>query len=102
MARCNPTLEAHVPDCLGGESFALMVLGFSMPAQFQEGKTIIIEPEGLAKDGFYVLAWHHDEWTFRQGRRADEQCTLCVVVEQMVWSYSQQMTLFQANGTSNS
>jgi len=55
-----------VPDCGGGESFALMVLGHSMAPEFLEGEIIIIEPAGLATHGSYVLAWHHDEWTFRQ------------------------------------
>jgi DNA polymerase V len=54
------------PECGGGESFALMVMGHSMAPEFQEGEIIIIEPEGLAKDGSYVLAWHNEEWTFRQ------------------------------------
>jgi SOS-response transcriptional repressor LexA len=39
--------------------------------EFLEGEIIIIEPEGLAKDGAYVLAWHNDAWTFRQLLRAD-------------------------------
>lgn len=58
--------DAGVPDCGGGESFALMVLGHSMTPEFLEGEIIIIEPEGLAQHGAYVLAWHHEEWTFRQ------------------------------------
>ena len=53
-------------DCSGGESFALMVLGHSMAPEFMEGEIIIIEPEGLARDGSYVLAYCNDEWTFRQ------------------------------------
>ena len=53
-------------DCAGGESFALRVLGQSMAPEFNEGEIIIIEPEGLAKDGAYVLALHRDEWIFRQ------------------------------------
>ncbi len=65
-----------VPDCSGGESFALMVLGHSMAPEFLEGEIIIIEPEGLAKDGSYVLALHRDEWTFRQLLRAGTGWTL--------------------------
>jgi SOS-response transcriptional repressor LexA len=57
--------------CGGGESFALMVHGESMAPEFLHGEIIIIEPEGLAKDGSYVLARHQDEWTFRQLVRAD-------------------------------
>ena len=55
-----------VPECGGGESFALMVMGHSMAPEFLEGEIIIIEPEGLAKEGAYVLAWLNEEWTFRQ------------------------------------
>jgi SOS-response transcriptional repressor LexA len=62
----NPDLDVPLPDCAGGESFALMVIGHSMAPEFLEGEIIIIEPEGLAKDGSYVLAWHQEEWTFRQ------------------------------------
>ena len=61
---------ADLPDCAGGESFALMVLGHSMAPEFNEGEIIIIEPEGLAKDGSYVLAYL-EEWTFRQLRRVE-------------------------------
>lgn len=56
----------EMPDCAGGESFALRVLGSSMEPEFKEGEIIIIEPEGLARHGSYVLAWHENEWTFRQ------------------------------------
>jgi DNA polymerase V len=76
MACSTATPEATVPDCAGGESFALMVLGFSMAPEFQEGEIIIIEPEGLAKDGSYVLAWHQAEWTFRQLLRDGENWLL--------------------------
>ena len=55
-----------VPDCSGEESFALRVLGHSMAPEFNEGEIIIIEPDGLARDGAYVLAVHRDEWIFRQ------------------------------------
>lgn len=70
----DAALAAHdmaLPDCAGGESFALMVQGQSMVPEFQEGEVILIEPEGLARDGSYVLAWHRDEWTFRQLLRHD-------------------------------
>ena len=66
----SPEAHAALPDCAGGESFALMVLGHSMMPEFNEGEIIIIEPEGLAKDGSYVLAYLDDEWTFRQLLRA--------------------------------
>jgi SOS-response transcriptional repressor LexA len=65
--------DAALDACSGGESFALMVLGDSMEPEFVEGDIIIIEPEGLVKDGSYVMAWLADEWIFRQlsGREGD-------------------------------
>lgn len=62
----DPGAEFKATECGGGESFALRVLGTSMEPEFLEGEIIIIEPEGLARDGAYVLAWHRDEWIFRQ------------------------------------
>ena len=52
--------------CSSGESFALMVLGDSMLPEFVEGDIIVIEPDGLAADGSFVLAYCDDEWIFRQ------------------------------------
>ncbi len=60
------TLDRAPPGCAGGESFALMVLGHSMAPEFLEGEIIIIEPDRLAKDGSFVLAWYQAGWTFRQ------------------------------------
>jgi DNA polymerase V len=59
-------------SCGGGEPFALRVLGQSMVPEFAEGEIIIVEPEGLARDGSYVLAWVGEEWTFRQLCRQGE------------------------------
>jgi SOS-response transcriptional repressor LexA len=52
--------------CAGAEPFALMVLGDSMAPEFAEGDIIIIEPEGLAQDGSFVLAQVNGEYLFRQ------------------------------------
>jgi SOS-response transcriptional repressor LexA len=52
--------------CAAAEPFALMVLGDSMEPEFVERDIIIIEPEGLAGDGSFVLAWLNDEHIFRQ------------------------------------
>ena len=52
--------------CSGAEAFALLVLGDSMIPEFAEGDVIVIEPEGLATDGSYVLARQDGEWIFRQ------------------------------------
>lgn len=69
-------IEDDAPGCSGGESFALRVLGDSMAPEFLEGEIIIIEPEGLAAEGSYVLAFHGEEWTFRQLRRDGAQWRL--------------------------
>ncbi len=66
-AESDPALD----NCSAAESFALMVLGDSMEPEFVEGDIIIIEPEGLATDGSYVMAWLNDEWIFRQLARDD-------------------------------
>lgn len=52
--------------CSGSESFALMVLGDSMAPEFAEGDVIVIEPDGLATDGAFVLARHDGDWIFRR------------------------------------
>ncbi|MBZ0248842.1 MAG: S24 family peptidase [Burkholderiales bacterium] len=61
-----PAAEGEHGACSGAESFALMVLGDSMVPEFAEGDVIVIEPEGLATDGSFVLAQHGGEWIFRQ------------------------------------
>jgi len=53
-------------DCSEAESFALMVLGDSMAPEFVDGDVIIIEPEGVATDGAFVLAELDGELIFRQ------------------------------------
>jgi len=58
----DPELDA----CSSAEPFALMVLGDSMEPEFVEGEIILIEPEGLATDGSFVLARLDGEWIFRQ------------------------------------
>ncbi len=62
--------------CSGTESFALMVLGDSMAPEFNEGDVVIIEPDGLATEGSYVLALWQDEWIFRQLARRGDAWTL--------------------------
>ncbi len=58
----DPALDA----CAAAEPFALMVLGDSMEPEFREGEVILVEPEGLATDGSFVLAQMAGEWIFRQ------------------------------------
>jgi DNA polymerase V len=61
-----PAEDGALSACSGAEAFALLVLGDSMNPEFAEGDVIVIEPEGLATDGSFVLARHDDEWIFRQ------------------------------------
>lgn len=63
---------AESSTCAGGEVFALMVLGDSMEPEFVDGDIIVIEPDGMAQDGSYVLAQHGGEWTFRQLAKVGE------------------------------
>jgi SOS-response transcriptional repressor LexA len=58
--------DAELEACAAAEPFALMVLGDSMEPEFVEGEVILIEPEGLATDGSFVLAQVSGEWIFRQ------------------------------------
>jgi len=59
-------VDTELDACSSAEPFALMVLGDSMAPEFVEGEVILIEPEGLATDGSFVLAQLNGEWIFRQ------------------------------------
>lgn len=56
-----------------------MVLGDSMTPEFREGDIVIIEPDGHATDGSYVLAFANGEWIFRQLRRREAGWRLVAV-----------------------
>ena len=58
--------------CSGGEPYALMVLGDSMAPEFVEGEIIVVEPEGLARDGAFVVAEVAGEPVFRALTRHGE------------------------------
>ena len=53
-------------ECTAAEPFALQVLGDAMNPEFEHGDVIVVEPEGLAQDGSFVVARWQEEWTFRQ------------------------------------
>jgi len=64
---------AEEPDrCSGGESFALRVLGDSMRPEFDDGDIVVIEPDGLARDGSFVLAQWQGQWLLRRLARRGE------------------------------
>ena len=52
--------------CSALEPYALRVVGDSMEPEFVEREIIVVEPEGLATDGSYVIAFHNEEYIFRQ------------------------------------
>ncbi|MCW8827694.1 MAG: S24 family peptidase [Gammaproteobacteria bacterium] len=54
--------------CEDKEPYVLMVLGDSMEPEFREGDVIVIEPGANYRDGSYIIAYHHDEYIFRQLR----------------------------------
>lgn len=58
--------EENQPACNDSEPFALMVLGDSMVPEFNEGEIIIIEPGALTIPDSYILAFHNEEYIFRQ------------------------------------
>ena len=60
------TDAANQSSCGDAEPFALMVLGDSMLPEFNEGEVIVIEPGPRIIEGSYVLAFHDDEYIFRQ------------------------------------
>lgn len=62
----DPAGEPELSACATGEPYALMVLGDSMAPEFSEGEVIVVEPEGHARDGSFVVAWANDEYIFRQ------------------------------------
>lgn len=65
-------LGLETSSCAGAEPYALMVLGDSMQPEFTEGEIIVVEPEGYAKDGSYVIAYlenaekEDEKYIFRQ------------------------------------
>ncbi|MEX8497837.1 MAG: S24 family peptidase [Leptothrix ochracea] len=68
-------LSEPAPDegaCSSGESFALRVLGDSMLPEFAEGDIVIIEPEGVVREGAFVLAETAEGWTLGQLARAGD------------------------------
>ncbi len=68
--------DAALSACSGAEPFALVVLGDSMAPEFADGDVIVVEPEGLATDGAFVVAQVAGDWTMRQLVRDGETWSL--------------------------
>lgn len=71
-----PAQDTALESCSAAEPYALMVLGDSMLPEFAEGEIIVIEPEGHAHDGSYVIAFRNEEYIFRQLLQRDGQWLL--------------------------
>lgn len=56
------------PGCEDKEPYVLMVLGDSMEPEFKEGDVVVIEPGSHFGDGSFVIAFHNNEYIFRQLR----------------------------------
>lgn len=74
--RANPAADSA---CSGGESFALRVIGNDMAPEFNDGEIIIVEPDGLLKDGSFVVARDGDAWLLRQLQRRGDAWALRVL-----------------------
>jgi SOS-response transcriptional repressor LexA len=68
-------------SCAGSEVFALQVLGSDMAPEFADGDIIVVEPDGLVRDGSYVVAQHDGEWLFRQIRQRDTGWVMVALAE---------------------
>lgn len=68
--------DAALSACGGAEPFALVVLGDSMAPEFVEGDVIVVEPEGHATEGSFVVAHVGGEWTMRELARDGDRWTL--------------------------
>ncbi len=71
-----PAAQGEGSACDSAEPFALMVLGESMLPEFAEGEVLVVEPEGVAQDGSYVIAMLHGEPILRQLRRHQDRWLL--------------------------
>ena len=61
-------------SCSKAEPFALQVMGDSMQPEFMDGVVIIVDPEGIVRDGCYIVALDtKEEYTFRQYRLHDDK-----------------------------
>lgn len=52
--------------CTNNEPYALRVIGNSMEPEFTEGEIVVIEPNKSREHGVYVIAFHENEYIFRQ------------------------------------
>ena len=59
-------LKGEQSSCGAGELYALRVLGDMMEPEFEHGAIIVVDPGGVIEDGCFVVAYHDNEYYFRQ------------------------------------
>ncbi len=69
-------LAAFSSPCEGNEPYVLMVLGDSMLPEFGEGDVVVIYPNNTVRNGSYVVAYHNNDYIFRQFIIEHERCYL--------------------------
>lgn len=58
--------DTPLPCAEAEDVFALMVIGAAMWPEFADGDVIVVEPQGQARDGSYVVARLDGDWALRQ------------------------------------
>lgn len=53
-------------SCAASEPYALRVIGDSMEPEFKDGTIIVVDPNGLVRDGAYGIALIESGYTLRQ------------------------------------
>ncbi len=66
LAGPEEQMTGDAADCAAHEPYALMVLGDSMAPEFLDGEIIVIAPNRPPHDGAFVVAYHNDDYIFRQ------------------------------------
>ncbi len=74
-------IEESLGGCSSAEPFVLLAKGDSMEPEFWDGCPIIIQKDGLVKDGSFVIAVVRGELIFRQLRIRDGKFTLHTLKE---------------------
>jgi SOS-response transcriptional repressor LexA len=74
-------IEKSLSGCSAAEPFVLLAQGDSMEPEFVDGCPIIIQKDGLVKDGSYVIAVVRKELIFRQLSLVDGVYTLHALKE---------------------
>ncbi len=67
------TRQLEAGSCAASELFALQVIDNSMEPEFRKDCIIVIDPDGVVRDGVYVVALIESGYIFRQLKIEDER-----------------------------